>query len=187
MHPLRQRILRAMEGEPASAAAVARRLDVPRQKVGYHVNELARGGFLEEADERRRGNLIERRYRVTARGWVLAPEVLGPAAPDRPSLADAVSASRLLALSARLQSELGRVLQGAAEEEKRVSTLSMDTELRFESAEQRAAFADALEEAVLDVVARHASPYDRSDGSPAPGRPYRLVVACHPIPKETPE
>lgn len=187
MHPLRQRILRAMETEAMSAAETARRLGVARQKVNYHVNELARGGFLEETDERRRGNLVERRYRATARGWVLAPEVLGRLAPRELPAEDAVSAARLLGLSARLQSELGRVLRGAEGGGRRVSTFSLDAELRFRSAKQRAAFADALEEAVLDVMARHASPFAEADGSPGPGEPYRLVLGCHPIPEDDEE
>lgn len=184
LHPLRQRILEAAGEEPLSAAEAARRIGVPRQKVNYHVGELARGGFLEEVEERRRGNLIEKRYRAVARGWVLAPEVLGSAAPRAPSVEDAFSAARLLALSARIQSELGRAMGEAADRKQRISTMSIDAELRFESPEQRAGFADALREAVLDVVARHASPFRDSDGTPAPGRPYRLVLGCHPIPKE---
>ena len=50
---------------------------------------------------------------------------------------------------------------------------TLDAEVRFASAENRAAFADELATAVLDLVAR----YHRDDG-----RPHRLVVASHPVP-----
>ncbi len=47
----------------------------------------------------------------------------------------------------------------------------IDTEIRFRSAADRAAFADELTAAVLDLAAR----YHHDDG-----RPHRLVVAAHP-------
>jgi hypothetical protein len=53
--------------------------------------------------------------------------------------------------------------------------MAIDTEIRFVSAADRAAFADALTAAVLDLVAR----YHHDDG-----RPHRLVVAAHPTPEE---
>lgn len=38
--------------EPDSAAGLARRLGVPRQKLNYHLRELEREGFLELIEER---------------------------------------------------------------------------------------------------------------------------------------
>jgi hypothetical protein len=55
--------------------------------------------------------------------------------------------------------------------------MAIDTEIGFRSAEDRAAFADELTAAVLELVAR----YHHDDG-----RPHRLVVAAHPRPEETP-
>ena len=58
---------------------------------------------------------------------------------------------------------------------RRLPTFGIDTEIRFRSAEDRAAFADELTAAVLDLVAR----YHHDDG-----RPHRLVVAAHPKPAD---
>jgi hypothetical protein len=133
--------------------------------------------------------MIEQRYVATARSYVLSPDVIGAAgvsagpAERKPTPEDEFSAAHLMALTARTQSELGRVMAGAVAEQKRVPTLSIDAELRFESAEQRARFAEALREAVLDVVARHATPASKTE-SPR-GRRYRLLVGCHPVPKES--
>jgi len=44
LRPLRTRIL-GMLAEPQSAAGIARRLDVARQKVGYHLKELEKQGW----------------------------------------------------------------------------------------------------------------------------------------------
>src|SRR5580700_12343225 len=92
LHPLRLRILHELR-EPDSAAGLARRLRLPRQKINYHVRELARARFLERAGQRRRRNMIERRYRTTARGYVLSPELLGRMGLPREHAEDVLSAA----------------------------------------------------------------------------------------------
>jgi len=181
LHPLRRRILEALR-EPDSAAGLARRLQLPRQKVNYHVRELARGHFLERAGRRRRRNMTEQRYVARARGYVLSPELLGVLQADRSRVEDVFSASYLLALSAQVQAELGVARSEAEAQGKRLATLSLVSELRFESGEQRAEFAKELQRAVADVVARYSSPYRAADGSAGRGRPFRLVAGCYPIP-----
>src|SRR5271168_5180745 len=92
LHPLRLRILDALR-EPDSASGLARRFRMPRQKMNYHVRELARTHFLERAGQRRRRNMIERRYRTTAQGYILSPELLGRLGLSLPQAEDAFSAS----------------------------------------------------------------------------------------------
>jgi len=181
MHPLRLRIL-SLARQPASATEIAARLRLPRQMVNYHVRELARARFLRRAGQRRKRNMIERRYLATARAYVLSSEILGPLGADARQVQDAFSAAYLLALTAQVQSELARAAQEAAAQGKHLSTLSLASELRFESAEQRAAFSAALRDAVVEVIAKHSSPATLADGSPGSGHPYRLVVGCYPIP-----
>ena len=186
LHPLRLRILEALR-EPDSAAGLARRLRLPRQKVNYHVRELARNHFLERAGQRRRRNMIERRYRTTAQGYILSPELLGPLGSSLPQAEDAFSASYLLGVLALAQSELGRARREAVEQSKRLTTLSISSELRFESAEQRAKFAVELRRTVVDAIGRYASPYTLEDGTSGHGRPFRLVLGCYPIPPKITE
>lgn len=181
LHPLRRRILEALR-EPDSAAGLARRLRLPRQKVNYHVRELAREHFLERAGRRRRRNMTEQRYVARARGYILSPELLGVLQADRRQVEDIFSASYLLALSAQVQSELGIARAEAEAQGKRLATLSLVSELRFETAEQRATFAKELQRAVADVIVRHSSPYRAADGAAGRGRPFRLVAGCYPIP-----
>ena len=80
LNPMRLRLVR-MAQEPVSATELARRLGLPRQRVNYHVRELARAGFLRPAGRRRKRNLVEQRYVATARSYVLSPEILGPSRP----------------------------------------------------------------------------------------------------------
>lgn len=183
LDPLRLRIVEALR-QPDSASGIARRLRLPRQKVNYHVRELARAGYLRRAGERRVRSMIERRYVATAQAYILAPSLLGALAADRGQIQDTFSLAYLFALTAKVQSDLARVKEIAEEQGKRVSTLSISSKLRFESAEQRAAFARALQNAIVDVVGRFASPDRRSDGSKGEGRPYCLVLGCYPAPPE---
>jgi DNA-binding transcriptional ArsR family regulator len=180
-HPLRLKILAALL-EPDSATGVARRMKLPRQTVNYHVRELARARLLARAGRRRRRHLFEQCYVATARGYVLSPELLGKLAADPAQVADTFSAKYLLGLASKLQSELARSAELAAAAGKRLATLSINTELRFTSPEQRAAFTEALQRAIVEITGRHSSPFTMADGSATEGRPFRLVVGCYPIP-----
>jgi len=183
LHPLRRRILESL-AEPDSAAGLARRLRLPRQRLNYHVRELARAGLLRRAGRRRKRNMIEQCYVATARSYALSPDLLGRLGADPRRVEDTLSAAYLLALAAQLQGELGRASREAAAQGKRLTTLSMNSEFRFENAEQRARFARALQAAVLDVIGRFASPAERADGSAGAGRPYRLILGCYPEPPQ---
>jgi DNA-binding transcriptional ArsR family regulator len=185
LHPLRRRILELLT-EPDSAAGLARRMRLPRQRLNYHVRELARAGLLRRAGRRRKRNMIEQCYVATARSYALSPELLGRIGADPRRVEDTFSAAYLLALAAQLQGELGRASREATAQGKRLTTFSINSEFRFESAEQRSHFARALEKAVVEVVGRFVSPANSADGSPGTGRPYRLVLGCYPIPPRHP-
>ena len=180
-HPLRLKILSALQ-EPDSATGVARRMKLPRQTVNYHVREMARARLLVRAGRRRRRHLFEQCYVATARGYVLSPELLGNLAADPAQITDTFSAKYLLGLASKLQSELARSLELANAGGKRLATLSINSELRFTFPEQRATFTAELQRAIVEVAARHTSPFTNADGSAAEGRPFRLVVGCYPIP-----
>ena len=183
LHPLRSRLL-SMAREPASATELARKLGLPRQRVNYHVRELERAGLLRAAGRRRRRNLIEQRYVATARSYVLAPALLGPLAPDWRSITDTASSDYLLALAEQVRADVTRASEEAAAEEKRLSTMSVKAQFRFETPEQRTRFAEEVRRALVEVIARHSSPNLRGDGRPGRGRPYRLVLACYPVASE---
>jgi DNA-binding transcriptional ArsR family regulator len=174
-HPLRLKILAALL-EPDSATGVARRMKLPRQTVNYHVRELARARLLARAGRRRRRHLFEQCYVATARGYILSPELLGKLAADPAQVADTLSAKYLLGLASKLQSELAPSVELAAATGKRLATLSINTELRFTSPEQRAAFTEELRRSIIEVAGRHSSPFSNSDGSAA--EDVRVLVDC---------
>lgn len=174
LDPMRSRLLAALV-EPLSATALAAVVDLPRQKVNYHLRELEKHGLVELVEERRKGNMTERVLQATAASYVISPAVLKEIAPDPDRAPDRLSARWLLALAARLVRDLGALVTGATRAGKPVATFGIDGEIRFASPRERAAFAADLAEAVTNLVSR----YHDDDG-----RAYRLVVAVHPVPHE---
>ncbi len=179
LDPRRARLLAEM-AEPVSAAALATRVGLPRQKVNYHLRTLEKHGLVRVADERKWGGLTERRLVATARSYVVSPAALGPLASDPDRAADRLSASYLIALAARAVRELSQLLRRAGETGKRLATLSIDTEIRFASPEARARFSNELLAAVGDLARRY------HDESAPGGRRHRLVVVAYPTPAGAP-
>jgi biotin operon repressor len=183
LKPLRLKILESAR-EPRSASAIAASLGLPRQKVNYHVRQLARGGFLRRAGRQRKRGLTEQHYVVTARAFVVGPAALGPMRADARATGDKMSAAYLLALAAQTQHEISRAWRAAHAAGKRLPVLSMDADVCFASPAQRARFAGALAAAVTRVIAEHSQPCAAARG--AGRRPFRLVLGCYPVPSASP-
>lgn len=162
--------------EPDSAAGLARRLGLPRQRLNYHLKALEQCGLLECVEERRKGNCTERILRATARAFVISPDALGAAASTVDRTADRLSASYIVAVAARAISEVSALDARARSENKRIATLTLDSEVRFASAESRAAFTSELTAAMAELVAKY------HDESATRGRTFRLVTIAHPAP-----
>ena len=173
LDPIRARLLAAL-AEPGSAATLAGRVGLPRQKVNYHLRALEKHGLVELVEERRKGNMTERVLRATASSYVISPLALAAVAPDPARSPDRLSARWLLALAARLVKDVGALISGADKARKRVATFAIEGEVRFASAADRAAFAEELTAAVTTLVARY------HDETAEAGRAHRLVVAVHP-------
>jgi biotin operon repressor len=179
-HPLRASIL-ARARSPISASDLARSLGQPRQRLNYHVRQLAQAGFLVPVAQQKKRNMLEQQYVASAQAYVLAPAVLSEVAPEPAEAPDSASAAHLVALCSRAQTEIADVMAAAGAAGVRVRTVSLEAELRFESGEQRAEFNRALVAAVSDVVAAHSSPPAAAGGGPVAGRPFKLVLGCYPV------
>lgn len=174
LDPLRARILAELV-EPGSASSLAPVLDQPRQKINYHLRALEAHGLVTLVEERPRRGLTERVFRSSARSYVVSPGVVGPNATD-PEAMDRLSARYLIALGARLVTEVAGLVRGAEGAGRPLATLSIDRDIRLASAEARAAFTDELAASVRDLAARY------HDAAAPEGRWHRLVVAAHPRP-----
>lgn len=176
LHPVRRRLLAALGEEPDSAAGLARRLGESRQRLNYHLRTLEDAELVELAEERRRGNFMERVFRLTAQRFVLDPGTLGELGADPDRAQDRFSSAYLVALSARAIRELAELRERADEEDKRLATFALDTRIRLGAPSDLEAFSRDLTRAVAEVVARHHD--EKSDG----GREMRLFLGLHPGP-----
>src|SRR5262245_47906248 len=175
LDPIKSGILAALT-TPGSAASLASRVGLTRQKVNYHLRVLEQHRLVEAVEERQWGGLKERMMIATAASYVVSPAALGPIAADPARTSDRLSASYLIALAARIVREVGDLWRRARKNDKRLATLSLDTVIRFKSPADRAAFTEELTSIVTSLAARY---HDES----APGaRPHRLVVASYPAP-----
>jgi DNA-binding transcriptional ArsR family regulator len=172
LDPARARLLAALT-EPSSAARLAAKVGVSRQKVNYHLRELEKHGLVELAEVRSWGGITERVMRATAATYVVSPAAIAATAVDPELAADHLSARYLVALAGRVVHEVGTLARRASAANRRLPTMAVDTEIGFRSAADRAAFADELTAAVVELAAR----YHHDDG-----RPHRLVAAAYPRP-----
>ncbi|WP_120005091.1 winged helix-turn-helix domain-containing protein [Nesterenkonia muleiensis] len=173
--PVRSRLLSEIR-EPISAATLAQRVGMSRQKVNYHLRSLESHGLVEVAETKKWGGLTERQLVTTAASFVVSPGVLGPVAADPERELDRLSASYLIALAARAVREVGDLFRRAGEAGQHLATLSVDTVVRFRSAKDRAAFSRELTEEINRLVAKY-----HDDSAPG-GRSHRLTLMAHPLP-----
>ncbi|MEW5918342.1 MAG: helix-turn-helix domain-containing protein [Gemmatimonadota bacterium] len=173
LHDARRGLLEHL-GEPHSAASLARKLGTSRQRVRYHLTELEKAGLVELVEERRSGNCVERVVRATARSFVISPEALGSLGDTPNSSSDRFSAAYLLGSAARTLRDVGALEARARNEGKRLATLTLESEIRFATAEARSAFATELGNVIATLTAKY-----HDDSTPG-GRHYRLTTLVHP-------
>lgn len=156
--------------EPLSATALAKQVDLPRQKVNYHLRALEEVGLVEMVEERKARNCIERVMQATATSYLISPEVLQDLGGDAETVRDRFSAGYLLRLAGRTIREVGAWQQESA----KIPTFSLDADLHFDGPESANAFAEALTNAVAHVIKEH----NQVDNPKA--RPFRFQVGIYP-------
>lgn len=177
LDPMRHRLLGELR-EPASASMLPNRLEIPRQKITYHLNQLAELGLVNEVELRHRGIMTERLMQATAASYVISPKSIAALPPVPKALKGEFSATWLLALAARTIREIGSLILGARIAGKSFGTFSIDVDLVFANARDRAGFSRDLGLAVAELTAKY---HDMNSTS---GRAHRLVIALHPTLKE---
>ena len=176
-HSTRVAILEALR-EPASAAAVARALGQPRQRINYHLKELERVGLVEPVEERRKGNFIETLYRAVARSFVVSPQVAWSNPRRLEALQRQHSLGTLVEMGERLQRDAAVLLDRAAFEGEEIASAGVTIEARFATEADRGAFMDAFLRSTRELLERHGS---------RDGEPFRAVLAVYPEADGTPE
>jgi DNA-binding transcriptional ArsR family regulator len=197
--PFRRRLLARLR-EPASAVQLSAELELPRQRVNYHLKVLERAGLIELVEERPRRGFAERVMRVTANAFLVDPAVLTPDPDPDPDgtagtgtnragtgragtspetddgfrrIADRYAAEHLVDVAAGTVRDVTRMAAAADRRGVRLLTFTLEAEVRFAEPGDVHRFTDALAEAVSAVAARFDTPG---------GRPYRLIAGGHPAP-----
>jgi DNA-binding transcriptional ArsR family regulator len=166
----RLRLLEALREQPDSATGLSERLGAPRQTINYHLRQLEQAGLVELVEERGHGRCVERVVAPTATAFTVSPATLGALAPRSRDVDDQTSAEYLAARAGEVVRDVGALL-GRAES---VPTLTLETQLRFANAEERAAFAHDLQKAIERLVSHYHD--DTADGE----QRFTLLVAAHP-------
>ncbi|MEZ5963464.1 MAG: helix-turn-helix domain-containing protein [Planctomycetota bacterium] len=172
----RLELLRALD-EPRSAAALGRALDLPRQRVNYHLRELERERLVECVAERARGSVVERVYRRSGQRYVVSGAALGALSARPDAVADRFSSDYQMALASRAVEELGALQAGAAAAGQALPTLSLSVEVAFATPGERSAFAEELADSVATLVQKYHA------GNDAGARTYRLYLGAYPKPR----
>lgn len=174
MDPIRLRLLSEL-AEPGSASSLSRSSGQPRQRINYHLHELERAGLVELVEERKKGNCVERVVRATARAYVVCPTVLGAMSPDPATFADRTSSAYLIAVSGQTIREVAELRDRAQRAGKQLPTLTVQTEVRFNSASAMNSFAEEATAMLATLVAK----YHAGDGDDN-GRLFKFTLGGHP-------
>lgn len=173
LSPLRRRLLEALR-EPGSAASLALRLDMPRQKLGYHLRALEAAGLVRLVEERKRRGFVERV--LIADAFVLDPGLVTP--PRETGAQDQYAASHLVGVAGNVVREVTRMASAAEAEGKRLLTLTIEADVGFAEPKDFEMFAERLAKAAHELALHYV---------PGEGRkPYRLIIGAHPAVAGTP-
>jgi hypothetical protein len=149
-------------------------MEMPRQRVLYHLRTLEAQRLVEAQEHGQVGRRIDRSYVRTATSYAIAPKTLGGVAVDARTVADAFSSAYLSAVAGRALNDLAALGRAAAARGKRVPTLTLETDVRFATPADQRRFADELTAALAALAARYHHP-------DAPqGRTFRVFACGYP-------
>ena len=172
LSPLRRELL-ALLRTPASAATLAEALDLPRQKIGYHLRILEKAGLIAEVETRQRRGFTERLLEARSDALIVDPMILAPPDPDAIDRQDRFAAGHLIRTAAGIVRDVSRMQSTAAGEGSRLLTFTIEADVAFARPSDIQDFAARLSNALAGIAAEFAPQEDK-------GRSYRVTIAGHP-------
>jgi len=173
LNPIRLQILENLQ-VPNSASGLSKIIELPRQRINYHLKELEKRGMIDFIEEKRKGNVNERFLRASSKYYLVNIDAVGNLPTDQKDLKDQFSSTYLLAMASHLIDEVATLKTKASSTNKRLSTFSLQTEVRFASVEKLNRFTEELSQ----TIAKLASEYH--DENSTEGRDYKFYLASHP-------
>jgi DNA-binding transcriptional ArsR family regulator len=176
-HPIRRKVLAELRA-PKSAASVARELGLPRQKVNYHLKELARAKLVRTAGERAKGHLTEKLYEAVAGTFILSPRVAWEDEARDKAMRDQVSLKRLVSMGEQLQQDAIGLLDRAAFDGEEIPSASVEASICFADEAARSSFMEEY----LQVLGPLLSKYGAREG-----HGFHVALAVYPDPEANSE
>ena len=173
LQPIRLRLLQLLD-QPQSAPQLARAMEMPRQRVLYHLRKLEDQRLVDAQDHGSVGRRIDRTYVRTATSYAIAPKTLGGVAVDTQTVADVFSSAYLSAVAGRALNDLSALGRAAAARGKRVPTITLETAVRFATPGDQRRFADELTAALTTLAAKFHQP------DAVQGRTFRVFACGYP-------
>jgi DNA-binding transcriptional ArsR family regulator len=167
--PLRRTLLERLR-TPASAAQLADALEMPRQKLGYHLRALEAAGLIRLVETRQRRGFTERL--LVANDYLIDPDLLAAPVDPAANAADRHAADHLIDAASRTVRDVARMRHEAEAAGARLLTITMEAELGFSTPVEFERFAQEAAEAVTALARRYSAP---------DGHRYRLLVGVHPV------
>lgn len=164
LHPMRQRIMRALDAGPGTPSEVARRIGLPANKVHYHVRVLEEAGLVRLVETRSVGSITEKYYELTARDFEVKMQ------------RSSVTPNQTIAV---LQDELERLMADLQEAMKAGTAEEQCLHLSIHRMEVNSQTADSVRSTIDRLVERVEAAVTRRNG-----QEYRLVLAWVPMQTE---
>ncbi|HEX5051910.1 MAG TPA: helix-turn-helix domain-containing protein [Planctomycetota bacterium] len=175
LDPTRLQILERL-GSPASAAGLAQQLDLPRQRLNYHLRELERQGLVSLLHARQRGSVTERVYQRAGDSFAISVDAIGALGSRPANMQDRFSSAYQIAVASQAIADLAALRAGAAAAQKTLPTMTIEVDVRFADAAARSSFAQELADAVAALASRY------HDESAPDGRTFKFYLGAYPKP-----
>ena len=171
-HPVRLALMEALGGGPLTATQAGELIGESATTCSFHLRQLTRYGFVEEAGG---GRGRARPWRLTRRGW---------SAPARPEDPDWTRASQALdrVLLDRYVQRLRRFVDDAPTYPREWYEAAVGQQQLFHlTADELAEFAAAYRELIADFTARFDARRTDPDARPAGALPVELLLFGYPV------
>lgn len=171
LSPMRMKILEHLK-EPDSASGLARKLNMNRQQLNYHLKELEKNKLVELIEEKKKGNCIERIVRATAKSYLICMDTFPEAGADL--VKDKFSSTYLVAAAAQTIREVAGLQELAAKANKKLSTFSLQAAVSFADPADLNAFTEELSDTIARLVTKYHA------GNDPAARNYCFSLFAHP-------
>lgn len=171
LSPLRRELLARLRS-PGSASSLSNELNLPRQKLGYHLRVLEQAGLIAAAGTRQRRGFTEQLFETKSDALILDPMILAPADPETVEKQDRFAAAHLVRTAAGIVREVSRMREAAADEGSRLLTFTLEADIGFAAPSDIERFTGKLAEALAALA--------REFPAVAGRRVYQLTAAGHP-------